>query len=342
MPSMTVAFPSAFFLWPILLPTAALYLKNSLLSPLSSPGHRLSLTTFVDQASPPNLPDISFTCIATQTANPPKKFRHLQADIVILFCLIQSLSIFAAFVHPDHDGRAVSIHFIVRLRKDGWLISDTMISNTAYGDSVSGTCHLIIGIHSNTKKNCATWEFKAPTTHPSWHIGCNLWTPFNRPKMAVFYSMHDKTFNNHTVNNSGLPLLSATVPMHTHVASVPPGIDVLYYLHCPDQNPSSVVSASVISMDGLCPHFVPDKTPNLIGHHFGIKFLHDSHTYVQPNSLFEFISCHQLGDEITYNLLHPSNTFCLDTAIPGITSACIFDELHKRCPHILRAELQTI
>jgi hypothetical protein len=32
--------------------------------------------------------------------------------------------------------------------------------------------------------------------------------------------------------------------------------------------------------------------------------------------------------------LHPSNTFCLDAAIPGITSACIFDKLHERCLHI--------
>jgi hypothetical protein len=70
------------------LPTAAPYLKNLLLAPLSSPGHQLSLTIFVDQASPPNLPGISFTHIATKAANPPKNSGDLQAHIVIQLCLI--------------------------------------------------------------------------------------------------------------------------------------------------------------------------------------------------------------------------------------------------------------
>jgi hypothetical protein len=71
-PSSTAAFSSALFLRPILLPLATLYLRNSLLALLSSPGHWLSSTTFLDQASPPNLPDVSFTCTATKAANPPK------------------------------------------------------------------------------------------------------------------------------------------------------------------------------------------------------------------------------------------------------------------------------
>jgi hypothetical protein len=79
--------------------------------------------------------------------------------------LIRSLSIFTAFVHPDHDGRAVSLGFVVRLRKDGWIISDTNISYAAYGDSVAGTCRLIVGIHSNTERSCAPLDFKTPPTH---------------------------------------------------------------------------------------------------------------------------------------------------------------------------------
>jgi hypothetical protein len=67
---------------------------------------------------------------------------------------------------------------------------------------------------------------------------------------------------------------------------------------------------------------------------FGIEFLHDGHTYVRPISPFEFVSCHQLGDDITYKLSHPSNTFCLDAAVPGLTSACIFGDIHERCIHI--------
>ncbi len=97
--------------------------------------------------------------------------------------------------------------------------------------------------------------------------------------------------------------------MHAHVVSVPPGIDVLYYLHRPNQNPSSVVGAIVISVDGLCPPFVQDKIANLFGHHFDIEFLHNGHTYVQPISPFKFVSCNQLGNKITYKVLHSSTLF---------------------------------
>jgi hypothetical protein len=64
-------------------------------------------------------------------------------------------------------------------------------------------------------------------------------------------------------------------------------------------------------------------------------FFHEGHTYIRPISPFKFVSCHRLSDEITYKLLHPSNTFCLDAAVPGLTSTCIFDNIHERCVHIL-------
>ena len=254
-----------------------------------------------------------------QGSEPTRMFWDLQAHIVTQFRLIQSLSIFAAFVHPDHDGRAVLVGFVVKLRKDGWIISDTNISYAAYGDSVAGTCRLIVGVHSNTERDCTSLEFKMPPTHLSRRLGHYLWAPFNRPKMAVSYSMNDASFNNHAVNDSGLPPLSATILSHSQLASVPTGVKVLYSLHQPD-HPFSLIGSGVISMDGLCPPFVPDETPNLFGHHYGIEFFHDGHTYVRPISPFEFVSCHQLGDEITYKLSHPSNTFCLDAAVPGLTS----------------------
>ena len=212
--------------------------------------------------------------------------------------------------------------------------SDTNISFTAYGDFVAGTCRLIVVVHSNTERDCTSLEFKTPPTHLSRCLGHYLWAPFNCPEMVVAYSMNDTSFNNHAINDSGLPPLSATIPSHSQLASVPTGVEVLYYLHQPNHNPSSLVGLSVISVDGLCPPFVPDETPNLFGHHHGIEFFHDGHTYVRPISPFEFVSCHQLGNEITYKLSHPSNTFCLDAAVPGLTSACIFDDIHERCIHI--------
>ena len=177
-------------------------------------------------------------------------------------------------------------------------------------------------------------EFKTPPTHTSWRLGCYQWASFNCPKIVVSYSKDDPSFNNHAVNDSGLPPLFASVPSQAQLASVPSGVNVLYYLHWPNHNPSSIVGLSVISVDGICPPFIPDETPNLFGPHYGIEFLHDGHTYVRPISSFEFVSCHQLGNEITYTLSHPSNTFCLDAAIPGLSSACIFDDIHEPCIHI--------
>ena len=97
-----------------------------------------------------------------QGSEPTRKFWDLQAHIVTQFRLIRSLSVFAAFVHPDHDGRAVSVGLVTKLQADGWVISDTNISYASYGDSVSGTCRLIVGVHSNTERNCAKLEFKRP------------------------------------------------------------------------------------------------------------------------------------------------------------------------------------
>ncbi len=146
-----------------------------------------------------------------------------------------------AFIHPDHDGHAVSLGFVTKLRNDSWLISDTQIVYAAYGDSVAGSCCLIVGVHSNTEENCTALEFKTPPTSLPQHLGCHLWAPFNWPKMVVSYSMHEPSFNNHAVNDSRLPPLLASLLTLAHQASIPLGVDILYYLHLPTQNPSSVI-----------------------------------------------------------------------------------------------------
>jgi hypothetical protein len=67
-----------------------------------------------------------------------------------------------AFIHPDHNCRAVGINFTQRLHSDGWVISDTQIAFTSFGDSVSGSCRLIVAIHSNAETNCRALEIKTP------------------------------------------------------------------------------------------------------------------------------------------------------------------------------------
>jgi hypothetical protein len=111
-------------------------------------------------------------------------------------------------------------------------------------------------------------------------------------------------------------------PTDAQLASSADDVNIPYYLHHPDANPSFLVGFAVISTDGLCPAFVPDKISNIFGHHFGVKFIHDGHTYVRTLSSFEFVSCHRLFDYLSYRLAHPSNMFCLDAATPGRTSVC--------------------
>ncbi len=100
---------------------------------------------------------------------PTSCFWELQASIVTQLCLIHLLAIVVAFVHPDHNGRAVSLGFVSRLRRDGWLFSNSAIHYPNYGDSVTGSCCLLVGVHSNTKATCAPIEFKMPPAcHPCW------------------------------------------------------------------------------------------------------------------------------------------------------------------------------
>jgi hypothetical protein len=77
----------------------------------------------------------------------------------------------------------------------------------------------------------------------------------------------------------------------------------------------------VVSSDGLCPRFEPCDNSNLFHHHFGIEFNHEGHNYVHAISPFEFACCFNLDNDITYKLSG------LDVAIPGCTSAHIFDQL---------------
>ena len=95
-----------------------------------------------------------------------------------------------------------------------------------------------------------------------------------------------------------------------------------------------MVGSAVFSDIDLCPPFNPITNTNVFGHYFGIEFTHDGHTYVRAISPFEFVSCFYLTNELTYKLSHPTNTFCLDAAIPARTSVRIFEVLLNRCIEI--------
>jgi len=251
-------------------------------------------------------------------------------QIVTQLRIIRDLLMVVAFVHPDHDCRAVGINFTQRLRSDGWVLSDTTISFQNFRDSVSGSCRLIVAIHSNVETDCRALEIKTPPQIKPKPIARYIWVPFNKPDLAISYSKDNAYFNIHAINNNGLQPLRASTPSDAQHVSSDVGTRVKYYLHRHDDNPSNLVGYAVFSDIHLCPPFNPITNTNVFGHYFGIEFKHDGHTYVRAISLFEFVSCFCLTDELTYKLSHPPNAFCLDQAIPTRTSARIFEVLLGR------------
>jgi hypothetical protein len=139
------------------------------------------------------------------TTEPTSRFWEIQALIVMQLRLTRSLSIIMAFMHPEHDSRAVTLNFVNWLRKDGWIITDTSIMYSNFGDSVSGGCRFIVAIHHNTEASCPPFKVVAPPHRTPNPLSTYMWAPFNRPESALSYSPHDPSFNNHTFNNLGLP-----------------------------------------------------------------------------------------------------------------------------------------
>jgi hypothetical protein len=123
-------------------------------------------------------------------------------------------------------------------------------------------------------------------------------------------------------------------PPNSHNAAAGDGVSIKHCLHCIDANPTIKPGSYVVSTDGLCPRFEPCDNSNLFRHHFGIKFNHEGHNYVRTISPFKFARCFNLNNDITYKLSHQSNIFSLDAAIPGRTSAHIFNQILSRLVRI--------
>jgi hypothetical protein len=133
-----------------------------------------------------------------------------------------------------------------------------------------------------------------------------------------------------TAHHLSAPACLPQISMHPSKARV----NVGHYLHRANNNPNVLAGSAVIHLDGLCPAFDPTDNPNLFGHLFGIEFTHDGHVYVRVISQFKIASCLRLLDELTYKLSNPSHSFCLNAAIPGLTFAQIFNQIHDQCIHI--------
>jgi hypothetical protein len=158
--------------------------------------------------------------------------------------------------------------------------------------------------------------------------------PFDKPKHVVSYGDGDLSFNLHTVNDTGLPPMKVCPPSDAQQSLIPSGVWISYILHRKHDNPIILPGASIVNVDGLCPEFDAHKNINLFGHYFGIKSIYDSPTYMRAILPFKFVSCFCLTNDLTYKLSHTSNIFCMDTAIPAITSSCIFQMIYDECVQI--------
>jgi hypothetical protein len=225
------------------------------------------------------------------STKPTHKFWEIQAHIAIQLHAIRSLLLVVAIVHPKHDCQAVVVNFTQRLRSSGWVVTDTHIHFPHFGNLLSGTCRLILAVHSNTEEKCKPIKLLTPPQLSPRLIGRYLWAPFNRAEHAVSYSKDNKSFNNHAVNDNGMPPLRASTPSDAQLASYPDGMRVKYYLHRHDDNPANLVGAAVVSTDGHCSPFNPVANTNIFGHYFGIEYICDGSTYVRAISPFKFVSC---------------------------------------------------
>ena len=257
------------------------------------------------------------------------RFWQLQASILKQLRLTRSLSIFVAFVHPDHDGRSVDL-FVHKIIPDGWEVSITHLSFPDYGDSVAGTCRAIIGVHVSTASDVMPIQLRTPPSTPLRRLADFIWAPFNRPEMSISFGKDDPSFNMDAHPHSNAPKLVPCEPLPNAQTGTSTHLKIKYHLLRDGCESEPAIGSSVYSMDSLCPTFQSSPTSNIFQHYFGVEFLHDAHTYVRAISPFEFATCFGLVDDLSYHLSRPENRFALDAAIPAVTSAWVFDHIIER------------
>jgi hypothetical protein len=222
---------------------------------------------------------------------PTSRFWEVQCNIVRQLQIIWLLLIIIAFVHPDHDCRAVSQSFVCRLSAEGWVITDIPIFFPNFGDSLAGHCWLIVAVHTNTETKCEAFALITPPSVPPWLVASFILAPFNTPEHAIFFSKDNPSFNLHAVNKNGAPHLQVSTPLPGQHVLVTTGVQLSYFLHCQRDNSNILPGTAVVKLDGLCLPFDPANNTNLISHYFGIKFIHNGHTNVHAIFPFEFTSC---------------------------------------------------
>lgn len=275
-----------------------------------------------------NLTGTCFILIASQLSA-THSFWQLQASLITELRNIRNLSMFVAFVHPDHDGRPVSL-FIKSLRRLHWVISDTKLSFPTFGDSVASSSRLLIGVHSDTDSQVEECRIPTPPFRQPAPLASYLWPSFNVSTYAVSHAPLSPRFNEDLhINNTLVPHCDRKDPLADE--TMPPAMrsHTNYCLHHHGSDTSIQCGSEVVSINHLHPPFAAGSANILFGHYFGVEYRCDDDSFVRPISPFEFTRCFNLTNDLTYRLSHKSNKFYMDAAIPAFTSVFILQCCHN-------------
>ncbi len=254
-----------------------------------------------------------------QDSDTTSLFWQLQTSIVAKLRAICSLQVVVAIVIPDHDGKCVKSFYNV-LKFASWCLLSTETSFPTHGDTISGSCRIIIGIHTSCAPMINPPNLKSPTPSIPRPLGLSLSEPFNRTEHSVSLAMDDVDFMRQDV------WFTATLPPSTFIH--PPRVLLKYFLHGGHSDESMLAGAAVVLSDGLCPPFDACPNKNLFQHLFVVEFNYENHSCIRGISPFEFARCFGFIDDLTYRLSQPANKFSLDAAIPARTLAWLFEQIH--------------
>jgi hypothetical protein len=181
------------------------------------------------------------------TLIPVQAFWALQTSIVTQLHAIRSLSLFVAFVHPDHDSCSI-LHFVNDLSQTGWVTLLMHMDFTNYGNRVVGHTTLIVGIHNSTELLVEKFQFKTPPSKWPLHLNSFLWWNFNKVECGISYGHEDDDFEKKPYMG-----FTASLPSLTISTFIPDSIKLLYFIHSDGSDTSILAGAMVISWDSLCP-----------------------------------------------------------------------------------------
>jgi hypothetical protein len=173
-------------------------------------------------------------------------FWQVQTTIIAQLRCLCNLQVFVAIVIPDHDGRCVK-SFIRQLKTSGWCIStfdDVFFPD--HGDTVSGRCSIVIGVHSSCSSTVAPIDLKPSPPIPPQRLCSFLWKPFNWTEHSVSLARDDEDFIRQDTR------FTTTEP--TFDGCSDKGVVVKYYLHGHGMDESILSGSAVISSDGHAHH----------------------------------------------------------------------------------------